>query len=176
MNPTISEIEKAQSHDLGNREDSKNPSMNRATHHKYFSVEWETPPEVFDPLNAEFGFEIDVAATPSNAKCPVFFTVEDDGLAIDWPDIGPLWMNPPYGRGLDKWMKKAVFESFQGCTVVALLPARTDTAWFHDFVLPYAELRFLRGRVRFIDQNGVRRSGNTTGSIVAVYRPREVSP
>lgn len=106
--------------------------------------DWETPQKVFDDLDDEFHFTIDVAASPSNAKCDTFFTKEDDALRQKWN--GVCWCNPPYGRQIGKWVKKA---SEADATVVMLIPARTDTSWFHDYVLGKAEIRFIRGRLRF---------------------------
>jgi phage N-6-adenine-methyltransferase len=107
--------------------------------------DWETPDEIFEPLDTEFGFTLDVCATEENAKCNVFFSEEDDGLTQDWH--GVCWMNPPFGvQG--KWVKKAYSESLKGTTVVCLLPARTNTNWFHDYCLK-GEVRFVRGRPKF---------------------------
>ena len=89
---------------------------------------WETPQELFDELNAIWHFETDVCAIPTNAKCERYYTPEIDGLAQEWR--GVCWCNPPYGRQIGKWVKKAAESS---ATVVILLPARTDTAWFHDY-------------------------------------------
>lgn len=108
-------------------------------------IDWETPPDLFDELDAEFSFDLDVCALPENAKCAKYFTPEDDGLDQEW--TGTCWMNPPYGREIKRWIKKA---SESGVAVVCLLPARTDTAWFHDYILGRAEIRFLRGRLRFV--------------------------
>lgn len=104
---------------------------------------WETPQSLFDELDKEFHFTLDVCATKENAKCERYFTKEDDGLAQEW--CGICWMNPPYGRQIGKWIKKA-YES--GARVVCLIPARTDTAWWHDYVMK-GEYRFIRGRLRF---------------------------
>lgn len=112
------------------------------------TVEWETPPEVFAPLHREFGFTLDVCATRSNAKCPRFFTPVEDGLFQSWGKR-VVWMNPPYGREIGKWISKAWEEYQKGATVVCLVPARTDTAWWHDFVMN-GEIRFLRGRIKFL--------------------------
>jgi phage N-6-adenine-methyltransferase len=112
------------------------------------SHDWETPPEVFDPLNTEFGFTLDVCASPENAKCERYFTYHDDGLTQDWAGE-TCWMNPPYGREIRKWMGKAVAEMEKGATVVCLVPARTDTDWWHRFALR-GEIRFIRGRIKFI--------------------------
>ena len=117
----------------------------------HFSSEdmcWETPPELFAQLDAEFGFTLDVAASAANAKCTRFFTEADDGLAQDW-SRDRCWMNPPYGREIGKWMAKAHAESLRGALVVCLIPSRTDTAWWHDHIEGLAEVRFLRGRIKF---------------------------
>lgn len=107
---------------------------------------WETPQDTFDILNAEFGFNIDVCAFPVNAKCSLYFTPEQDGLIQEWQ--GVCWMNPPYGREIGKWIRKAYESSMSGATVVCLIPSRTDTAWWHDYVIK-GEVRFLRGRLKF---------------------------
>lgn len=108
---------------------------------------WATPQSFFDSLNEEFGFELDVCATPDNAKCKKFFTKDDDGLAQSW--IGVCWMNPPYGREIGAWMKKAHESAVVGgATVVCLVPARTDTRWWHDYAIKH-EIRFIKGRLTF---------------------------
>ena len=107
---------------------------------------WATPQDLFDRLHARYGFETDVCATPENAKCPKFFTKADDGLAQQWS--GVCWMNPPYGRQIGAWMAKAYRASQAGATVVCLVPARTDTAWWHDYAAKGA-VEFLRGRLKF---------------------------
>ncbi len=110
--------------------------------------EWETPPELFSGLNAVFHFTLDAAATPDNAKCEKFFTAEDNALEQSWAGE-TVWCNPPYGRCINAWVKKAWEESREPSTkVVMLLPARTDTAWFHDYAMKGC-VKFLRGRVRF---------------------------
>lgn len=108
------------------------------------SDNWSTPDDLFSVLNLEFSFTLDVAADPFNAKCDRFFTVSDDGLKQEWS--GVVWCNPPYNRRVGSWLKKA---SEASCTVVMLLPSRTDTKWFHDYALNCTEIRFLRGRLRF---------------------------
>jgi phage N-6-adenine-methyltransferase len=108
---------------------------------------WETPQDLFDELDREFGFTLDVCAVKSNAKCPRFFSPLEDGLAQTWE--GVCWCNPPYGRKIGKWVQKAFESARRGATVVMLVPARTDTAWWHDYIQGYAEIRFLRGRLKF---------------------------
>ena len=111
------------------------------------TVEWNTPDSIYDPLNKEFGFNLDVCATSENTKCGRFYTKEDNGLLQSW--FGICWMNPPYGRELAKWIYKAAKEQKNGVTTVALIPARTNTGWWHDIIMPKAEIRFIRGRPKF---------------------------
>ena len=113
------------------------------------SDEWETPWNLFNQLNAEFHFNTDVCATPQNKKCAHFYSKDEDGLKQSWR--GNCWMNPPYGRVIKDWVEKAYKATQESAeTVVCLLPARTDTAWWHEFVIPHAsEIRFLRGRIKF---------------------------
>lgn len=105
---------------------------------------WSTPQDFFDKLNAEFNFTLDACAIPENAKCANFFTPADDGLRQEWK--GVVWCNPPYGVEIGKWVRKA-HES--KATVVMLLPARTDTKWFHEYIYGKAEIRFIKGRLKF---------------------------
>ena len=118
--------------------------MNKELFFSSKTDDWETPQEVFDELDKEFHFTLDVAASPTNAKCADYFTKEQDGLAQDWR--GVVWCNPPYGREVGKWVAKAATSK---ALVVMLLPARTDTAWFHDYIYGKAEVRFIRGRLKF---------------------------
>ena len=111
------------------------------------SCEWSTPQALFDVLNEECRFETDVCATPQNAKCSRFWTTADDGLSQEWS--GMCWMNPPYGRAIAGWMSKAFQESRKpGVIVVCLVPARTDTAWWHDCAVP-GQILYFRGRLKF---------------------------
>jgi len=112
--------------------------------------DWATPWELFRQWDAALGpFTLDVCATASNAKCERYFSPQDGGLAQAWS--GVCWMNPPYGREIPQWLGKAALEVRAGHArrVVCLIPARTDTAWWHDVVLPHSAVRFLRGRIRF---------------------------
>lgn len=110
--------------------------------------EWPTPAPLFRALDAEFGFTLDPCATADNAKCARYFTRDDDGLTRPWaPAV--VWMNPPYGRDIAHWVRKAYQEAQRGAVVVALIPSRTDTAWWHRYVMRAAEIRFIVGRVRF---------------------------
>ena len=140
--------------------------MNRALFSSA-SVEWEAPAEFFDVLDKEFHFTVDVCALPDNAKCARFYTPDDDGLSMPWN--GVVWCNPPYGREIYLWIKRAVLAADGGATVVMLLPARTDTKWFHDFVYNRAEIRFLRGRLKF----GGAKNSAPFPSMLAIFRPKE---
>lgn len=112
--------------------------------------EWETPQDFFDALDAEFHFTLDPCATPENAKCKKYFTRADDGLKQDWQGE-VVFCNPPYGRAIKDWVKKCYEESQKpNTTVVMLIPARTDTSYFHDYIYKKArEIRFIRGRLKF---------------------------
>ena len=111
------------------------------------SCEWETPQEFFDRLNAIYHFDLDVCATPENTKCNQYYTKEQNGLLQKWH--GTCWMNPPYGREIGKWMHKAYQSAKEGAIVVCLVPARTDTAWWHDTVMQGGQIQFIRGRLKF---------------------------
>lgn len=117
-------------------------------------LDWGTPQDFFDTLNEEFHFKLDAAATAQNAKCPAYFTPEMDGLSQSWTLGGAVFCNPPYGREIGRWVKKAYEEAQKGVRVVLLIPARTDTNYFHDYIYGKAEIRFIRGRLRFTDDNG----------------------
>ena len=127
--------------------------------------EHETPQDLYDQLHREFGFDLDPASTEANHKAVNYFTKEDDGLSKDWTVFGNGYMggrvycNPPYGREIGKWVAKArqEVESGNARIVVMLLPARTDTRWFHDYIWDLknhkpqsgVEIRFLKGRLQF---------------------------
>lgn len=131
--------------------------------------EWETPPELFAELDAEFNFTLDPCATAANAKCARFFTEEDNGLEQDWSGER-VFMNPPYGREVYAWTRKAREEAATGALVVGLLPASTDLAWWHEDVVDHAEVRYIRGRVRFLTGGPYRASG-FFASVIVVWRP-----
>lgn len=134
------------------------------------SDEWETPQNLFDELNKEFDFVLDVCATKENAKCEKYFTKEDNGLTKNWSLYGGCkWMNPPYGREIGEWVRKAfMWNRKQGVTIVCLLPARTDTKWFHDYIYknPNVEIRFLKGRLKF----GNSKNSAPFPSMIAIFR------
>ena len=116
------------------------------------SSEWETPRDFFVKFQRIFNFDIDVCATKENTLLPDFWTKEDDALKQDWSGK-TCWMNPPYGREIGHFMRKAYEESQKqnGATVVCLVPARTDTAWWHDYAMR-GNIEFIRGRLRFINR------------------------
>lgn len=114
-------------------------------------MDWTTPQDFYEELNDEFHFTLDPAASKENAKCRMFFTEEDDGLSKDWGGQ-VVFCNPPYGRALPKWIEKCYKESQKpNTTVVMLIPARTDTRAFHSYIYHKAEIRFIKGRLKFGD-------------------------
>lgn len=129
---------------------------------------WETPQLFFNELNEEFGFQLDVCADNDNAKCPEFFDVEANGLEQTWLRK-VCWMNPPYGRTIGQWMKKAYDSAQDGATVVCLVPARTDTKWWHDYAIK-GEVRFIKGRLKF----GGHKNSAPFPSAVVIFRPQVV--
>jgi phage N-6-adenine-methyltransferase len=134
-------------------------------YHQSNTIEWGTPQAFFDALHAEFGFTLDVAAQPGNAKCATFYTPEQDGLTQPWH--GVCWCNPPYGRAIEAWMAKAVLSAQQGALVVCLVPVRTDTRWWRTYVAERAEIRYVPGRLIFV---GARHRAPFPNAVV-VYRP-----
>jgi phage N-6-adenine-methyltransferase len=112
---------------------------------------WATPQDFFNQINKEYNFSLDVCAIDENAKCSNYYTPEIDGLKQEWK--GNCWMNPPYGREIGKWIEKAYYESIikNNCIVVALLPARTDTKWFHNYIYmkERVKINFIKGRLKF---------------------------
>ena len=137
--------------------------MSQNVHFMSQSVEWATPDWLFEEYDREFGFTLDVCATPELAKCEKFYS--ENGLLEDWS--GVCWMNPPYGREIWKWLRKAYRSSLKGVTVVCLIPSRTDTAWWHDFVMKADEIRFIRGRLKF---GGAKNSAPFPSAMV-IFRP-----
>jgi phage N-6-adenine-methyltransferase len=127
---------------------------------------WETPPDLFRQLDAEFGFTLDPCATAATAKCPRFYTEEQNGLEQDWSGER-VFMNPPYGREVYAWTRKARTSGAR--IVVGLLPASTDLAWWHDDIVGRAEVRYLRGRVRFLTGGPYRASGFFP-SVIVIWR------
>jgi site-specific DNA-methyltransferase (adenine-specific) len=121
--------------------------MNSAVFYSSKTDMWATPQDFFDALDAEFHFTLDARAVKENAKCEAYYTPEQDGL--DQPWTGRVWCNPPYGRNVGQWVKKAHDTASGGGFVVMLLPARTDTRWFHDYIYGKTEVRFIKGRLKF---------------------------
>ena len=138
--------------------------MNTAAMFSNKSNEWATPQAFFEELNNEFHFTLDPCSTHENAKCVNHYTVEDDGLSKNWGGQ-TVFCNPPYGRELPKWVKKCYDES-KRAVVVMLIPARTDTRWFHDYIYNKAEIRFIKGRLKFGDG----KSPAPFPSMVVIYK------
>lgn len=133
--------------------------------------DWETPQEIFDSLNSEFGFTIDAASTTSNAKLPRFYTEDQDGLSQSWKGER-VFCNPPYGRKISKWVEKGYREALQGALVVMLIPARTDTRYFHEYIYGKAEIRFIRGRLNF-EIGGKPRDRAPFPSMIVIWDKRQ---
>lgn len=136
------------------------------------NMNWCTPQEFFDELNAEFHFTLDAAATDKSAKCPNYYTPEKDGLKQPWIGGGAVFCNPPHGKQIGEWVRKAYEEAQRGTTIVLLIPSRTDTAYFHDYIYGKAELRFVRGRLKFTDEDGNAKQAAPFPSMVVVYNKR----
>jgi len=114
-------------------------------------LDWRTPQEFFNKLDQEFDFKLDPCADPKHTLKPTITNIHGNaGLTLSWH--GPAFMNPPYGREIGKWLKKAYEESLNGVTIVCLIPSRTDTKWWHEYVMKATEIRFIRGRLKFEGQ------------------------
>lgn len=137
--------------------------------------DWRTPQDLFDLLHAEFHFQIDAAAAPHNAMLPRYWTADDNALVQDWAAHRTVWCNPPYGRAIGEWVCKALEESAHGATVVLLTFARTDTRWWHDWAMRAAEIRLLRGRLRFRRADGTLGDAAPAPSVLLVFRPQTTS-
>lgn len=139
--------------------------------------EWPTPDSLFASLNQEFAFTLDPCASVDNAKCERFFDKGIDGLSQEW--TGSVFMNPPYGRAIKDWVRKAYEASRKGATVVCLIPARTDTAYWHDYVMRASEVRFIKRRLNFAceRQDARKESGDSVAhnapfpSAIVIFRP-----
>ncbi|WP_454962786.1 DNA N-6-adenine-methyltransferase [Filifactor alocis] len=134
-------------------------------------MDWETPSKLFTKLDNIFNFTLDVAANKFNRKCDNFYTVETDGLKRGWKqNNGAVWCNPPYGREISKWVEKAYLESIShDTTIVMLLPARTDTKYFHDYIYGKAEIFFLKGRLKFLDAEHKENHPAPFPSMIVIY-------
>ncbi len=147
------------------------PGAEPLTRQGWNTDNWETPWPVVRALEEEFGpFQLDPCATADNRKAPNWWDERDDGLRQAWH--GPAFCNPPYSS-IDLWIRKAVAEQARGQLVVMLLPVRTDRDWWHDLVQPNAEVRFLRGRQRFIGPDGTTIGRPVFASCIAIFRPGE---
>lgn len=131
-------------------------------------MDWPTPRDLFAQLNSEFHFTLDACASPDNACLPRFYTERDEGLMRSWQGER-VWCNPPYGGQIRRWMEKCWTEA-RHALVVALVPSRTDTAWWHDYAMEAGEIRFLRGRLRF---EGAEHSAPFPSALV-IWRPSDV--
>lgn len=138
--------------------------------------DWETPAWLFDSLNAEFHFTLDPCCTHETAKCAKHYTPVENGLLQDWGGGEIVFCNPPYSRktrtnpGQITWVQKCAAEAKKpGTVVVALLPARTDTELFHRYIYGQAEIRFLKGRVSFLD-HGKETGKPLFGSMICIWR------
>lgn len=142
--------------------------MNKELMFSSKTPEWSTPQELFDRLDQKYHFTLDPASTHENAKCKCHFTIEEDGLKQMWGGQN-VFCNPPYGREIGKWVKKGFEESQNpGTTVVMLLPARTDTKWFHDYCKK-GEIEFIKGRLKF----GGCSNSAPFPSMIVVFRHKE---
>lgn len=131
---------------------------------------WCTPQDFFNELNNEFNFVLDPAATEKSAKCDLYYTPETDGLAQSWNRGGAVFCNPPYGRTISKWVEKAYRESLVvKYPIVLLIPARTDTKYFHNYIYGKAEIRFIKGRIHFTDEYGNTSYPSPFPSMVVIY-------
>ena len=151
--------------------------MDKTTMKLMFSCErkdWGTPQDFFDELNKEFKFTLDPCCTEKTKKCKKYYTPETNGLKQDWGGER-VFVNPPYGREIKHWVKKCFEESKKpNTTIVLLIPARTDTSYFHDYVYGKAELRFIRGRLKFYNPDSNLNKEKWTGapfpSMLAIFK------
>lgn len=140
------------------------------------NMSWCTPQDFFDKLNEEFNFVLDAAATDNTAKCSLYYTPETDGLSQSWDCGGAVFCNPPYGRAVGKWVMKAHKEAAKSVyPIVLLIPARTDTTYFHDYIYGKAEIRFICGRLRFTDSDGNAVDPAPFPSMVVIYNGKDVT-
>ncbi len=137
-------------------------------HFSSLTCEWATPQWLFNEFNELYNFDIDICATKENAKCAKYYTEEDDALKQEW--LGNIWMNPPYGIGIKEWIKRAYEAAQAGATVVCLLPSRTDTKWWHDYVMHAYEVIYIRGRLKFGDS----KNSAPFPSCVVIFKKEEL--
>lgn len=132
------------------------------------SNEWETPQALFDKLDKNYSFTLDPCATEDNHKCEKYYTVEDDGLSKSWKGER-VFINPPYGD-IGKWVEKAYKESlYKGGLVVMLIPARTDTRYWHDYVMKSSAIYFIKGRLKFENKSMLKTDPAPFPSVVVVF-------
>ena len=147
--------------------------MNKVLHSSK-KMDYCTPQSFFNELNDEFHFVLDAAATERTAKCDRYFTPKTDGLSQNWNVEGAVFCNPPYGRSIGKWVEKAYKEALKiPYPIVMLIPSRTDTKWFHEYIYKKAEIRFLKGRLKFEDDGGVAFDAAPFPSMVVIFNARK---
>ena len=146
------------------------------TLHSSDDLSWRTPRSFFDALDKEFLFDLDAAASAANALCSTYFSTQDDALAQDWSSYQSIWCNPPYGRELHRWLKKAYIESRKGPTVVMRVMASTETRWWRDYAWRADEIRLVQGRVKFIRASGDVAGAAPKGSAVIIWHPHWDGP
>jgi len=137
--------------------------------------EWYTPKELYNKLNEEFNFTLDPCCTEKSRKCEKYFTKKENGLIHDWSNNN-VFMNPPYGNDIKYWIEKAYLESLKDNTiVVALIPARTDTSYWHNFIFNKAsDIRFLKGRIKFEKEDGTLGNSAPFPSAVIVWNKNNI--
>jgi len=151
--------------------------------HSSEDMDWRTPPELFKQLDREFRFTLDAASSCDNALCSTYLTPQDDAIQTGWwrvqttqPGPPTVWLNPPYGRSVGIWVDKAIEEAQRGCTVVMLTMACTDTQWWARAWRAAHEVRFITGRVHFLNSEGERANAAPKGSAIIVLRPSPTNP
>lgn len=136
------------------------------------TYQWATPPELFAELDREFRFTLDACASKWNYKVDNYFDEETNALEQEW--TGTVWMNPPYGRVINQWMHKAYESALSGATVVCLVPARTDTNWWHDYAIK-GEVRFIKGRIKFISEDGSAMNSAPFPSAIVIFYNKQLT-
>lgn len=136
---------------------------------------WATPWELYRQLDEEFHFTLDPCATEETAKCDIYYTEVENGLIQDWSGER-VFMNPPYGKEIYEWTRKARLEARKGALVVGLLPGSIDLAWWHDDVVNHAEVRYIRGRVRFLTDRAGKRASGFFSSVIVIWHPKPPGP
>lgn len=142
--------------------------------------DWATPDHVFEHFDNQYCFGLDAAARRDNAKCELFIPPEEDALSFSWkerfPDVHAAWLNPPYGRGVGKWMEHCYHQARDGMLVVALVMARTDTRWWHDWVMKAQVIHLIKGRLKFIGSDGVAGNSAPAPSAAIVWYSPPTTP